>query len=146
MRIFLTIAFLLPAFSIASAYADSSQKAVVDEENESDRKVNASLAVLLSLQPMPISLGHFYNGNWGAGLLFTIGEALLAATSMGTMMAETVDTMRHDPGSMNPVSNWSAEGQAVFFSSLAAYVAIKVVDAVSAGLTAPNRGKDVVSE
>ena len=96
-------------------------------------RANSSLAVLLSLQPMPIALGQFYVGDWRKGLLFTAGEALFMGTAMGITMWENRDMMHGDHVGMTPISEWSQLSQVVFFSSLGGYLVTKLIDVIAAG-------------
>lgn len=138
--------FMMLTFTWGWAHAEPPQKAVAEDVIVSDPGFDKSLAVLLSLQPLPISLGHLYARHWGTGVFFTIGETLLAAASMGTVMAERSVAGLHDHDGMTPFSSWSPEGQVLFFSALSAYVLVKIADSVSTGFMAPASEKNPASE
>lgn len=91
-----------------------------------------AVAALLSLMPMPLALGQFYVGDWGAGLLFTFLETAGLATAMTVALLESPDIM-HD---WVPLTQWDVTGKVVFFSALGGFVLIKFVDAFTAGLSA----------
>ncbi len=73
-------------------------------------KKSPAVAALLSLIPVPVAIGQFYDGNWSTRLLFSF----LETAEMGTMMGVAV---------------YDSTGQAVFFSSLGSFVLTKFVDA-----------------
>ena len=98
--------------------------------------VNSSLAVLLSLQPLPVALGQFYLGDWRKGLLFTAGETLFMGTAIGIMMWENSDMMHGDHAGITPIRDWSQLSQVIFFSSLGGYLVTKLIDVIAAGIGA----------
>lgn len=95
-------------------------------------KKSPAAAALLSLIPVPLAIGQFYDGDWSTGLLFSF----LETAEMGTMIGVAV----YEGGSMMyggvPIRKWDGTGQAVFFSSLASFVLTKFTDAFTAALIA----------
>ncbi len=98
--------------------------------------VNSSMAVLLSLQPLPVALGQFYLGDWRKGLLFTAGETLFMGTAIGIMMWENSDMMHGNHAGITPIRDWSQLSQVIFFSSLGGYLVTKLIDVITAGIGA----------
>jgi len=96
-----------------------------------DGEGSPALAAALSLIPMPVALGQFYAGNWGAGLAFSFVEVAEVAT-MATVFAYEGGTMMYRGV---PIQNWSTTGQVVFFSALGGFIVTKFIDAFVAAST-----------
>ncbi len=94
-------------------------------------EASPSLAALLSLIPMPVALGQFYAGSWGAGLAFSFLEVTEVTTAAVVFVYEGGGMMS---GGV-PVESWSTTGQVVFFSALGGFILTKFVDAFVAAST-----------
>ena len=100
---------------------------------------NPAVAALLSLIPVPVAIGQFYDGDWSTGLLFSF----LETGEMGTMIGAAI----YEGGSMMyggvPIRNWDGTGQVVFFSSLGSFVFTKFADALTAALIADDHNRNL---
>jgi hypothetical protein len=122
----LVLAALFGLFALAGAEAMP-----MTWGSPADGEGSPALAAALSLIPMPVALGQFYAGDWGAGLAFSFVEVAEVAT-MATVFAYEGGAMMYGG---KPIQSWSTTGQTVFFSALGGFILTKFVDAFVAAST-----------
>lgn len=87
------------------------------------------LAVVLSLQPLPVDLGNFYAENLGWGVAYTAIEVSLLAP----MMWMTGEHMNHGMGDDR---TWSGRETGTMMGLVSGYIVVKVIAGVHAGFAA----------
>lgn len=98
---------------------------------------NPSVAVLLSIQPLPIDFGNFYTGNWKRGIGYSVIQSSLIVAA-GFTLAKSEWSHNHlyrnDTNYYNRGLT-SAERKRLIWYSVS-YIAIKAISGIDAGMTA----------
>ncbi len=95
---------------------------------------NTSTAVLLSIQPLPVDAGNLYTGNWVRGLGYSVIQTSLVVGA--SIMLANVDWGHHTYyNGADRRGLTDAERQRLHWYA-AAYIAVKAISALDAGITA----------